>query len=759
MAQSFLKKIIYYFKILIFYAYFFSIFGVLIPEFFEFKHSDEARIIAFVVFLLLAYPSYKTIKILTNRKVVFGFFWIGLFSTILLFSLSEHLIVFSSLEESSIGWRFRLLRGKVGKTSMLINDSYIEKFDPPSKARKDIQIIGIKTETLEKLDGKWPIVWDVYANVINKFRNTNNILLFDIFFLDEKEGEKEILSEAIKNNSNVLLDYSIEPNSASRSEIDNYQERLSILNQYKLKNVIDSDHHGISWLEFPIPPIKIISEYAAGLGFANIKKFENYPVRKMPLVAKIPAKNGYDYYPSIDLVMVCKYLGVRLIDDTEINFGNFIKIKNIPKKNINSVNGSQIDILTKPNPDREIIIPIDRYGQMEINYSGSLFSFKDEDIYDVAFDWDENKTLHFENNIFLVAMYYATGVGTAQDIYSSPYGEMSGIEHHAHTINTILNQDFLINLGKGFNLLILLFTAALLITSQVFFSAASSLFILIIIIITYIFLGLYLFSNYNVIVNFISVILNLFTIFISVNAYRIITEEENVKYIKSTFSKFVSKEVVDELLKNPEKIRLGGERREISVFFSDIRGFTTLSETLSAEELVSVLNEYLSTMTNSLIEYKGTIDKYMGDAIMAFWGAPLPLEEHAYYACIASLVQIEKLKILQKSWEKRKLPYIDIGIGLNTGSAVVGNMGSSYRMDYTCMGDSVNLGSRLEGSNKNYGTKIIISEYTYEKVKDKVYTREIDLVRVKGKNHPVRIYELLGLVNDADIRKYSQKIN
>nr|HNH55725.1 adenylate/guanylate cyclase domain-containing protein [Leptospiraceae bacterium] len=191
---------------------------------------------------------------------------------------------------------------------------------------------------------------------------------------------------------------------------------------------------------------------------------------------------------------------------------------------------------------------------------------------------------------------------------------------------------------------------------------------------------------------------------------------------------------------------------------SDIRGFTTLSEALSPEELVKLLNEYLSSMTEIIIETKGTIDKYMGDAIMAFWGAPVDLEDHAYYACIASLIQMDKLEKLQNSWKERNLPSIDIGIGLNTGYAVVGNMGSSQRMDYTCMGDTINLGSRLEGSNKTYGTNIIISEYTYERVKDRVYARELDLVQVKGKTHPVRIYELIGLVNDDDIKKVTKPI-
>jgi adenylate cyclase len=267
------------------------------------------------------------------------------------------------------------------------------------------------------------------------------------------------------------------------------------------------------------------------------------------------------------------------------------------------------------------------------------------------------------------------------------------------------------------------------------------------------------FDLLNLLHVFPTVIVQQFTVFVGFVGFRVLTEEENVKFIRNTFSKFVSQDIVDELLANPDAIALGGAKKEITVFFSDVRGFTTLSEQLSPEQLVQLLNDYLTAMTDMIIEYRGTIDKYMGDAIMAFWGAPVPNDEHAYYACVASIAQYAKLKEMQAKWEAEgKEASIDIGIGLNSGFAVVGNMGSSHRMDYTIMGDTVNLGSRLEGITKQYGVKMCISEFTYEKVKDRVYARELDLVKVKGKNEPVRIYELMGLVNDADIEGFKKGI-
>ena len=181
----------------------------------------------------------------------------------------------------------------------------------------------------------------------------------------------------------------------------------------------------------------------------------------------------------------------------------------------------------------------------------------------------------------------------------------------------------------------------------------------------------------------------------------------------------------------------------MSVFFSDVRGFTTISEKLDPRVLSDVLNKYLTPMTQIVFANKGTLDKYMGDAVMAFFGAPIVFPDHAKYACRCALQSLEKLRELQKEFKEQGLPEIDIGIGINTAEMSVGNMGSDIVRNYTVMGDAVNLGSRLEGINKEYGTRIIISQFTFEDVKDSFTCREVDWVRVKGKNEPVRIFELI----------------
>lgn len=223
-----------------------------------------------------------------------------------------------------------------------------------------------------------------------------------------------------------------------------------------------------------------------------------------------------------------------------------------------------------------------------------------------------------------------------------------------------------------------------------------------------------------------------------------LTEGREKALLKKEFSTVLAPTVVDELLKNPELAGLGGTERELTVMFSDIRGFTSISEKLTPEGLTSFLNEYLTPMTEVLLKHQGTLDKYMGDAIMAFWGAPIAQPDHAERACLAALDMLSDLGRLREQWRAEGKPDIDIGIGLNSGLMRVGFMGSERMRNYTLLGDNVNLGSRLEGVNKQYGTNIIIGQSTYALAKNAVHARELDAIRVKGKREPVIIYELRG---------------
>jgi adenylate cyclase len=228
-----------------------------------------------------------------------------------------------------------------------------------------------------------------------------------------------------------------------------------------------------------------------------------------------------------------------------------------------------------------------------------------------------------------------------------------------------------------------------------------------------------------------------------VSLYRALFEEKEKRRVRSAFGQYLSPEVIRRLLVNPRLVE--PRKTNITVMFSDIRGFTTISEKLDAQDLANFLNQYLSDMTSLVFEHHGTLDKYIGDAVMAFWGAPFEEPGHAARACDTALKMMERVRDMQKKWESEGKPHLDIGIGLNTGVASVGNMGSALRYGYTALGDTVNLSSRLEGLNKDYGTHVLVNETTFAAAKDDGFLfRELDLIRVKGKLQPVTIYELIG---------------
>lgn len=243
--------------------------------------------------------------------------------------------------------------------------------------------------------------------------------------------------------------------------------------------------------------------------------------------------------------------------------------------------------------------------------------------------------------------------------------------------------------------------------------------------------------------------LGLWLSFAGASAYGFAVEGKQKRFIQRAFSHYLSPEIVDEIVENPESLVLGGERREVTVYFSDIENFTTISESLTPERLTYLMNRYLGAMTETILEAGGTLDKYIGDAVMAFWGAPIPVADHALRACKAALLNQKKLAILRAELEREGFPPVRARIGLNSGPASIGNMGSALRFSYTAIGDHVNLASRLEGANKGYHTYLMISEFTKALAADAIETRELDFIKVKGKNVPIRVYELLGLKGEV----------
>jgi adenylate cyclase len=222
-------------------------------------------------------------------------------------------------------------------------------------------------------------------------------------------------------------------------------------------------------------------------------------------------------------------------------------------------------------------------------------------------------------------------------------------------------------------------------------------------------------------------------------------ERSDKRFVEKALNRYTSKALTRELMEHPEYLALGGARRDISVYFSDIAGFTTISEKLSAEDLVSLLNEYLTSMTDIVDDHDGYVDKYIGDAVMAFWGGLVPDKEHAHKAVRAAIAMRDENFRRAPEWKERYGVEVLARMGVNSGEGIVGNMGSQNKYNYTAMGDMVNIASRLEGANKPYGTYLMVSETTYGHVKDMVDARELDFMTVKGKEKPITVYEILDL--------------
>lgn len=470
-------------------------------------------------------------------------------------------------------------------------------------------------------------------------------------------------------------------------------------------------------------PLPMFAERARSMGFFNAEPDTDNNMRRVRMFYK----KGKKAYPSLALEAASVYY-----DDEVYPENNPIR----PGRTVSGVHiGSQRFIVT------------DRQSKMLVNYYGDPKEYFPicgiASIIEgrcAALDDDLSR---LENTIVLVG---ATAIGT-YDLRPIAFGTVPGVFIHAMATQNILDGRFLQRFEgiQLFEIAMLLLTGLLLGLILPRVPPWASLLVVLGLTVAYYAFDLYwAFPRGYWLVNVLPTLQWAFT-FGAIVFYKYLTEGREKRQIRQAFQFYLTKSVVDEMLKDTTKLKLGGERRVCTVLFSDIRGFTTISESLEPEELSALLNEYLTPMTNLVFKYDGTLDKYMGDAIMAIFGAPVPYTDHASRACFVALEMMEELGNLKKKWAAEGSAHsLDIGIGLNTGPMSVGNMGSEVRFDYTVMGDQVNLGSRLEGINKQYGTNIIISEFTYEAAKADIHARELDLVRVKGKNEPVRIYELIG---------------
>lgn len=394
-------------------------------------------------------------------------------------------------------------------------------------------------------------------------------------------------------------------------------------------------------------------------------------------------------------------------------------------------------------------VPLDDSGRMIIRFYGPRGTYQSYSIASIINSFalmEEGKApqIHpegFAGKIILVG----TSAPGLYDLRPTPFSSVyPGVEILATVIDNLLHRDFVRLPSWGIFILLLVFSALLagIVTSLLDSAWKIAIFFPVYLALPVGAAFLAFFSGYWL--DLVSPVFVAVLSFIGASLLNYSFEGRQRRFVKSVFRYYLNPHLIEKILKDPSLLQLGGEKREISSFFSDIAGFTPISESLSPEDLVNILNAYLSEMTDIILASGGTLDKYEGDAIIAFWNAPLDRPDHALSVCQAALKCQKRLAELRGDFKKQYGQELFMRIGINTGPAIVGNMGSRNRFDYTAIGDTINLAARLEGACKQYNVPILIGETTYEKVKDAIVAKEVDLIRVVGKEAPVRVFEIIG---------------
>jgi adenylate cyclase len=556
-------------------------------------------------------------------------------------------------------------------------------------------------KTLEKI-GKEHFAGD--ANFASAFEKIKPTLNYDQLFADSIKGRKVVMGFYFNH-------------------AEGEQERVGLLPKPAFA-AGSFDAENFSFIKGTAygANLPVLQQAAFSAGHFNPYIGNDGVARSIPMVQMFEG----NLYESLSMAVARAYLGVDKVDAAFAVGGDYSSVEYLYLENFR--------------------IPVDEYVRALVPFRGPQDSFPYVSATDVL-----NKKVDPEILDGAIILMGTTAPGLL-DLRVTPVGSVyAGVEMHANMVAGILDQnikekpaytlavEFLIMLVFG---LVLAFGLAVLSPLWATILATAALGGVVA-------LNLWLWTEVNMVLPIAAVWLMMTTLYLLNMSYGFFVESRGKRQLTGLFGQYVPPELVDEMARDPTQISMEGDSREMTVLFSDVRGFTTISEGLDPKELTQLMNEYLSPMTFVIQKHRGTIDKYMGDAIMAFWGAPLQDPDNARHALQAALGMIEELKVVQKAFEAKGWPPIKIGIGLNTGTMTVGNMGSSFRMAYTVMGDAVNLGSRLESITKQYGVYIIVSEFTKAKVPDYVY-RELDKIRVKGKDEPVSIFEPVGPEGSVD---------
>ncbi|MGM5484229.1 MAG: CHASE2 domain-containing protein [Nanobdellota archaeon] len=597
------------------------------------------------------------------------------------------------------------------------------------KASDEIVIIDIDEKSIKNI-GQWPWSRDVVAELINKINQKKaSVIGLDIFFPEkDRTSPENILKKFnIKLPQKKLPDYDkmLGDAVAASDSVMGYmfdfknsgEKNCCPFTSASVKITGDKIKFSDLYLNDAKNTILNIPETAASIteGFLNFFPESSGVIKKVPLLIKY----GNIPYPSLALELY------RLHTNTQ-----WIKI--VPSEQKAGGKNTVLGIYAGSK-----FIPTDIDAQMFINFRGKQKSYK----YISASDILNNKNTDLENKIVIIG----TSAPGLSDLKATPFSpSFPGVEIHATIIDNILNSNFLkydryTETGITYFILCaggLVITFLLIYSGPLFAGLITFLTITASFFINYFFL----FSK-NIIAGFSYPGFCLAILCVTVTILNYFFREREKKFIHNAFSHYVSPDVVNELIKNPEKLTLSGETKEVTIMFADIRGFTEISESTQPKLLGELLNGYFTEISDIIRKNKGLVDKFIGDAVMAFWNAPVENKSHSFDSVISAFQIFDELKRLNIDWHEKNFPLLKLGIGINTGEASVGNFGSNDRFDYTVIGDSVNLASRIEGLNKFYKTDLLITEFTQKNIENKILSRKIDLVKVKGKNRPVQIFE------------------
>jgi adenylate cyclase len=603
-------------------------------------------------------------------------------------------------------------------------------FSPESNK---VIILGISNQTLKELPppyNQWPLARNLFAKVIYNLNQCGvQVIGIDILFNEEDRYSK-------KNDSLFLQEINRYDNVILAAKLDELDDRFILL----------SDNLG-----------KYNNFFYKGddelIGFVNV----------------IPDFDGVirHYYPKYYDINTGKALSTFSFSV----FEKYLKRTTLTDSTFRKIYKEDVE----PNLQNKSLI---------INYYGPSNTFPTIELIDVLDDrelqtvteletgeeintWDDSLTGLKYSDLFRDKIVLIGSIEPEdKDFYPVPISSvnkmqfgnlMYGVEIHANVVQMLIDNKMIKKISPFILSLIIFLTAIILYFVFDYIKRAKTSTLIKVEVINLILLSLFLVSVYeisyrlftqNYLLSVTSISVTAVSIYISNLVEHYLSERKQKLMIKNMFSHYVSSKIVEDLIENPQKLKLGGERKVLSILFSDITNFTTLSESIEPELLVEFMNDYFDKMSETIFHFNGTLDKFEGDAIMAFWNAPLSDPNYISNALNTALEMRDKTKVINQSWKDKLHFEIRTRIGINTGEAIVGNMGSNKKFDFTVMGDNVNIAARLEAINKFYGTEIIVSESTLDDSKDKYIFRELDFLVVKGKSKPIKIFELIGYNNE-----------